>query len=246
MKAEKKYNLTTEFHHESTLQKYRRLTVGEQTSWFDLIKQEIVFFFLPWLPGAVGFLLRKFIYPVFFRGINFSATIGCHVTLRCPLNIKLAEGVIIDDFSQLIATTRASPGITIGSNSFVRSFTSINSGPPDGHIEIGSNTSVGQGTIIYGNGGVKIGNNVLIAGQCFIVASSHRFDDNNVPMSEQGITAKGIVIEDNVWIGAGTKILDGVTIGRNSIIGANSVVTKDIPPQSKAVGAPAKIIGAVI
>jgi acetyltransferase-like isoleucine patch superfamily enzyme len=239
----KNYNLKKEFHNESTLKKYQRLIVGENTSLFFLIVQEFFFLFLPWIPGALGLLLRNLIYPMLFPGINRSAHIGSHVTLRCPLQITLAPRVIIDDFAQLIATTREKPGISIGDNSFVRSFSSINAGPPHGFVKIGSNSSIGQGTIIYGNGGVKIGNHVMIAGQCFIVASSHLFDSNDAPMSHQGISAKGIEIEDNVWIGAGVKILDGVCIGRDSIIGANSVVTKNIPPKSKAVGIPARVIG---
>jgi galactoside O-acetyltransferase len=72
------------------------------------------------------------------------------------------------------------------------------------------------------------------------VAVNHVFDDLQRPIREQGITAQGIVIEDDVWLGAGVTVVDGVTIGRGSIIGAGAVVTTDIPPYSIAVGIPAK------
>lgn len=63
-----------------------------------------------------------------------------------------------------------------------------------------------------------------------------------LPIREQGVTREGIIIEDDCWLGSGVKVLDGVTIGKGCVIGANSVVTKDIPPYSVAVGAPARVI----
>ena len=116
----------------------------------------------------------------------------------------------------------------------------INAGPPDGFVHIGENSSVGQGSILYGHGGLVIGNDVMIAGQCFIVASSHNYENPDVPMKKQGYTAKGITINNNVWIGAGAKILDGVTIGEGAIIGANAVVTSSVSAKTKVGGVPAR------
>ena len=104
------------------------------------------------------------------------------------------------------------------------------------------NTGIGQGTILYGNGGLTIGKDVIIAGQCFIVASMHEYQDPTQPISAQGFSTQGIIIEDNVWIGAGAKVLDGVTIGKGAVVGANAVVTKSIPAGSCVVGIPAKQI----
>ena len=75
-----------------------------------------------------------------------------------------------------------------------------------------------------------------------IVAVDHVYDDPQRPIREQGITAQGIVIEDDVWLGAGATVVDGVTIGRGSVIGAGAVVTTDMPPYSIAVGIPAKVV----
>lgn len=115
--------------------------------------------------------------------------------------------------------------------------------PMYGHIKIGSNTKISPYTIIHGPGkGVTIGKHGLIAGHCLFISANHNFDRTDVPITEQKENSKGIVLEDDVWIGSGCRILDGVTIGEGSIIGAGSVVNKSIPPYSIAVGVPARVI----
>jgi acetyltransferase-like isoleucine patch superfamily enzyme len=238
--AHREHNLTEIYAGETALHRYIRLTVGEDAGLGKLFWHELVLTVSVGMPGLLGAAIRRALYPTIFRNLDRSAYIGRHVTLRCPCNISLARGVILDDFVQLVATTRHREGIRIGQGSFVRSYTCINSGPPEGFVHIGCNSTVGQGTILYGNGGLTIGNNVLIAGQCFIVASSHKTDDTDRPISEQGMTVRGITIEDNVWIGAGVKILDGVTIGRGAIIGANAVVNRSVPAGARYGGVPAR------
>lgn len=236
----RKYNLSEIYGQETSLQRYKRLTVGENASTLSLIWHELLLGICMSLPGLPGYGLRHKLYPKFFRQIHSETFIGRYVTLRCPLHIATEKGVIIDDFAQLVATTRHPQGIKLGENSFVRSYAMINSGPPDGFVHIGKNSGIGQGTILYGNGGLTIGDNVLIAGQCFIVASSHVYTDPDKPVSEQGYTAKGINIENNVWIGAGAKLLDGISVGEGAIIGANSVVTKSVNPHTTIAGIPAR------
>jgi acetyltransferase-like isoleucine patch superfamily enzyme len=109
-------------------------------------------------------------------------------------------------------------------------------------IHIGENTFIGPSTCIAGPGNIKIGKNCLIGAQSGIFANNHNFADLELPIREQGVTRQGIVIEDDCWLGSGTKVLDGVTIGKGSVIGAGSVVTKDIPSLSIAVGVPARVI----
>ncbi len=93
------------------------------------------------------------------------------------------------------------------------------------------------------NGGrIKIGNNVIIGPNSILRASNHRFDRTNIPMRDQAKTPGYITVEDDVWIGAGVVVLPNVTIGKGSVIGAGSVVTKDIPAFSVAVGNPADVI----
>lgn len=110
-------------------------------------------------------------------------------------------------------------------------------------IRIGKGTKIEQFFHVGACDLVDIGDNVLIASRVFITDHNHCFYDINVPIKHQGFQSGGkVVIEKNAWIGEGCVILPGVTIGRNSVIGANAVVTKDIPPYSVAVGAPAKVI----
>ena len=110
-----------------------------------------------------------------------------------------------------------------------------------GNIKIGHSCSINPYTVLYGHGNLTIGNNVMIAGHCLIIPANHKFDDI-IPISQQGETRKGIVIEDNVWIGSGCSILDGVTIGTGSIIAAGSVVNKNVAPNTIVGGVPAKFI----
>jgi len=130
----------------------------------------------------------------------------------------------------------------------IRSGTTISVGalisPYGGRIEIGKNVFIGAFTAIYGHGGgVKIGNDVLIAGQCTIIPVNHVFSDPEKPIIMQPVTTLGIEIQDSTWIGTGVRVLDGVVIGHGSVIGAGAVVTKSIPPMSIAVGVPARVIG---
>lgn len=111
-----------------------------------------------------------------------------------------------------------------------------------GNISIGRHCTVNPYNILYGHGGLTIGDRVRIAAHCVIIPAQHRFNQSDTPIHEQGISAKGIFIEDDVWIGANCTILDGVRIGRGSVIGAGSVVTKSIEPNSVAVGVPARVI----
>ena len=97
-------------------------------------------------------------------------------------------------------------------------------------------------SVIYGQGGVVIGNNVRIAAHTVIVPSNHIFTDTTIPIYLQGLSKKGIVIKDDVWLGAGVKVLDGVTIETGCVIGANSVVTKSTDSYGIYIGVPARLL----
>ncbi len=112
-----------------------------------------------------------------------------------------------------------------------------------GSIKIGDNCSINPYTIIYGHGkGLQIGDNVLIAGHCMIIPSNHNFTRTDIPINQQGESSKGIIIEDDVWLGTGVKVLDGVTIGKGSIVAAGAVVNKNVDAHCVYAGVPAKKI----
>ena len=112
----------------------------------------------------------------------------------------------------------------------------------DTRIKIESDTFIGPYVCIAGPGNIKIGKGCLIAAHSGLFANNHKFSDPIQYIAKQGITRKGIVIEDDCWLGHGVTVTDGVTIGKGCVIGAGSVVTKDIPPYSVAIGTPAKVV----
>jgi acetyltransferase-like isoleucine patch superfamily enzyme len=131
--------------------------------------------------------------------------------------------------------------VTLGDESVIRAGAMLL--PSSGSISIGNKTSINQYTVINGQGGVTIGDSVMVAAFVSMFAAHHNFDDPALPILEQGTSTKGgIKIEDDVWIGTHAVILDGVIIGRGSVIGAGTVVTKNVPPYSVVAGVPGKMV----
>lgn len=114
--------------------------------------------------------------------------------------------------------------------------------PYGGSIKIGNGVSINPFSVIYGHGGLVIGNDVRIATHVVIVPMNHGFDDPNTPIRKQPIVARGIRIGDDVWIGAGARILDGVDIAKGCVIGAGAVVTKSTVPYGIYGGVPARLL----
>jgi len=112
-----------------------------------------------------------------------------------------------------------------------------------GFIEIGENSEINNFTIINSGAKITIGNNVLIGPKVNIISYTHNYKDANTLIRKQNTPTKKIIIEDDVWIGANTTILYGVKIGKGAVIGANSLVIKDIEPYTINVGSPTKTIG---
>jgi len=111
-----------------------------------------------------------------------------------------------------------------------------------GHIAIGDNCSANPFVIVYGHGGVNIGNGVRIAAHTVIIPANHNAAADGTPLYQSGMSAKGIVIGNDVWIGAGARILDGVRIDNNAVVGAGSVVTRPVPAYATVAGVPARLI----
>jgi acetyltransferase-like isoleucine patch superfamily enzyme len=115
--------------------------------------------------------------------------------------------------------------------------------PGSARVRIGSGTFLNIGVMVAALELVEIGDHCMFANGCFVTDANHRFDDPDRPVPWQGFTSKGPTrIGDNVWCGANVVIASGVSVGERSVIGANSVVTSDIPPFSVAAGAPAKVL----
>ena len=112
-----------------------------------------------------------------------------------------------------------------------------------GRIRIGGGTFLNLGVQVAALDLVEIGEHCMFANGCFVTDADHRFDDREKPVPWQGFTSKGPTrVGDNVLCGANVVITSGVTVGERCVIGANSVVNRDLPPYSIAVGAPAKVV----
>ena len=115
--------------------------------------------------------------------------------------------------------------------------------PAPARIRIGAGTFLNLGVMVAAAELVEIGDHCMFANGCFVTDASHRFDDPDKPVTWQGFTSKGPTrVGNNVWCGAHVVITSGVTIGERCVIGANSVVTTDLPPFSIAAGSPARVL----
>ena len=160
---------------------------------------------------------------------------------RNPKNISIAENCTIK--KNVILDGRSnSPGsgIIFGPETYIKENCYIDA--YEGQVLVEGYTAIGQFCILAGQGGLRIGKYVMLGGHCYILTSNHITATPNIPYMLQGDRCIGVVIEDNVWIGGGSIILDGVKIGRNSVVGAGSIVTKDIPPNSMYVDRNPKLL----
>jgi acetyltransferase-like isoleucine patch superfamily enzyme len=114
---------------------------------------------------------------------------------------------------------------------------------PEARIEIGEGCFLNRNTMLAAQERIEIGDHVMFANNCFVGDADHRIDDPERPVTQQGFVPRGPVkIGSNVWFGVNCVVTGGVEIGDRSVIGANSVVTRDIPPATIAAGAPAKVL----
>jgi len=126
----------------------------------------------------------------------------------------------------------------LGEDSTIEDFSAINNGV--GPVIIGDRTKIGLSNTIIGP--VTIGNDIRLAQNITLSGLNHNYEDVSMPIHVQGVSTAPIVIEDETWIGANVVVVAGVTIGKHSIVAAGSIVTKDIPPYSVAVGNPARVL----
>lgn len=206
------------------------------------ILEQFLFALVGWVPTVVGIGLRALLYRLILH-MDGVAAIENGVRLRFASHIHLGRGVYIDNGVYLHACPN---GIEIGEGTFVMHHAELHvynfRNIPHSGIRIGRNCLISEFNVLRGQGGITIGDNVYTAPLVQMLAVDHVYDDSTQPIIEQGITAEGIVIEDNAWIGAGAIITDGVRVGKGAVVGAGAVVTEDVPPHTVVAGVPAKVV----
>jgi len=135
--------------------------------------------------------------------------------------------------------------IEIGENSVIDSFVKIKPAGGCGNLFIGTNTTINSGCVLYTGNGISIGNYVAIAANCTIAPVNHEYNVRDKLIIEQGFSKSkgGIYIEDDVWIGAGSILLDGAVLKKGCVIGAGSLVRGEVEPYSINAGNPLRLLG---
>jgi acetyltransferase-like isoleucine patch superfamily enzyme len=223
----------------SPLHKYQDLVVGRR-GLGPLLLYETVILLSAWVPGALGLVLRKLLYRLLLGSVGKGVVFGQGVVLRHPHKIRLGDGVTVDDLVVLDAKGTSNRGIDVGRGVFLGRGTILSC--KDGDIEIGDHGNFGFHCEVFSGSRVTVGRHGLFAAQAYLVGGGHEFEDAGLAVIDQPRSSRGIVLGDNVWLGAGAKVLDGVRIGSDVVVGANAVVNADIPDGAIAAGVPARVL----
>ncbi|MCD4734465.1 MAG: acyltransferase, partial [Bacteroidales bacterium] len=210
----------------SSIKRYKDFFVGVEGI-SALLKFECITVLFGTLPGALGLLLRKKLYPCLFKSVGRNVLWGRNIVLRHPTNIVVGDNVAIDDNCILDARGAGEEGITIGEDVIIARDTIVQG--KCSWVKIGNRSNIGSQCQLSSAGGIELGNCVGIAGQCYIGGGRYGTENTNIPMMDQGPFSQGaVIIGDDGWVGAGAIILDGVRIGKGCFIGAGAVISDDI------------------
>lgn len=213
----------------SALRKYQDFFVGRQ-SLPALLRYEFYTLLLAPLPGALGLMLRKKLVPGMLGSCGEQSLWGRDIHFRHPGNVRIGDRVAVDD--HCLFDARAEGGIVLGDDTIIARDCILHA--KAGRISLGERCIVGNQAQLSSTVGIQVGNDVGIGGQCYIGGGLYHTDRLDVPMLQQGLYSRGpVVIGDDVWIGAGVRVLDGVCIGKGSFIGAGAVIVEDVPEYSK-------------
>ena len=219
--------------------KYSALIVG-RPGLGALLKYEFVVQLSQAVPGALGLVLRRSLYPRLLGSCGRNVVFGQNVVLRHPHKIHVGSNVVIDDNCLLDAKGDANAGIRIGSGVFVGRNTILSC--KNGDIELADGANIGFNCEIFSASRVRIGRDTLVAAYSYLVGGDHEAVDAGQSVIAQGRRSAGIDVGAGAWIGAGVTVLDGVSIGDRAVIGAGAVVRDAVPAGATAAGVPARLI----
>jgi virginiamycin A acetyltransferase len=158
--------------------------------------------------------------------------------------LLISPSAIVSKLADIEDSVRGSK-IIIEDEARVDSFVKIKPAGGTGDVRIGKNSYINSGCVIYSGNGVDIGNSVLVAANCTFASTNHEFASRSTVIRLQGFQPSrgGIIVEDDVWIGAGAVLLDGAILRQGCIIGANSLVKGEVEAYSINVGNPLRRVG---
>jgi acetyltransferase-like isoleucine patch superfamily enzyme len=223
----------------SKRQRYAELVVGEPGLW-ALVRYEAIVTLCAWVPGALGLALRSVLYRRLLGKAGRNVTFGANVVLRHPKKIRIGDNVVVDDNCCLDAKGTDNEGIALGNGVFLGRNTILSC--KNGDIVIEDEANLGFNIEVFSASRVRIGRKVLVAAYTYLVGGDHLYDRVDVPVLDQGRTARGIDVGDHVWLGAHVVVTDGSRIGRDAIVGAGAVVVGEVPEFAIATGIPAKVV----
>jgi len=219
---------------------YKELCFGPG-SFVSFVLFEWATLFLSWLPGALGLFARGLVYPRFFAACGKGVVFGRNMTIRHPGKVQIADGVIFDD-NVLIDAKGSGGGIMLGQGVYIGRNTILSC--KGGKIALHDKANLGQNCVIFSAREVSIGAGCMIAAFCHILSGGEYDVISEVPFCRQKgkEVAKATIIGEDCWLGSAVCVTSETAIGAYSVIGAKSLVNRDIPPASIAVGIPAKVI----
>jgi acetyltransferase-like isoleucine patch superfamily enzyme len=228
----------------SPLRRYMALVLGRD-SLLALLGYELRVLLLSGIPGALGILLRRKLYRGMFGSCGRGLVVGRNVVVRHPHRIVLGDDVILDDNVVLDGKGNRDVTIRIGSHSIIGRNTILSCKQmtdASGTIELADQVNLSVNCTLISESRLTIGARVLVAGHVYMVAGgNHGIERTDIPILEQPMVHKGgVAIEDNCWIGAHVTLLDGVRIGRDSVVAAGAVVTQPFDAYSIVGGVPAR------
>ena len=225
---------------ESSFKKYCRIYVGSH-SWKNFFHYELRTCFSLACPGALGIWLRQKLLPPLFQNMGPHPKIGPGFGLRSPNRIQIGHSFVADTNVSLDAKGNGSH-IDLGNDVFLGSGVILSCA--DASITMGSSVSLGFGCIIRASRGpIQMGSHITAGAHSIIISGNPDYRRSDIPMMEQLGSARGITIGDDVWMGVGVRVIDGVTIGNGCVIGAGSVVIRDVRDLEMVAGVPAKVMG---
>lgn len=227
----------------SSLNRYRQVIIGSD-SFAALLYYEFCQLFALF-PGALGMVLRKLFWPKMFKQCGKGTVFGCGIVIRQPGKIALGKSVVISEYCVLDGRSGVeSPSIRLDDGTMLSNNVMLSC--KDGSITIGKDVGINAQSVIQSTNGnpVIIGDDCVIGQRCLVIGGgNYQIEEREKLIRTRPIASDGgVLVENNVWLGANVSVLGGVTVGTGSVAGAGAVISHSIPPFSVCMGVPARVV----